>query len=557
MNPQRILHAPFLPKNRCSTAYALLHSPSVLKHVPRRLPTPRPRLNSRHLSTSVDRTVQSQQESRSFDNALSRTAAEDFSKNPLPDPLDDLTGLLTILENTCHIVEPHLIDIELNRKIVRRYEDFLEKSLHSSNDPAIQKAMDQMSAVDAVVQAFEILLLCDFGRDELSRKVRSWEQALGVLKRTPLTDNLSHVLLKANAFSGNVGRVISILDLRKQHNYVPRQTEFIYAIQSIEVAQDPFHRNVHMTEADLGPIDNPTRWLDAIVLNMRARDFELGIEYANLMLQCYAGGWTRRSRHFFWKLKQHQVRNLPDEQVPEDTTGMPARHIWYVNAGEMRRIPLKVKIRHNRTRPPFYKVPTDYRNQMIRKNTDYERPNGITRLELEKDLDFSLALTAAFAFADSLQLGACGHKPLEFNRATYNTLLRVCVRRGATSRAMHLIDDVMRNHPHEDVRPNVSTYNILFEALAKLGDVGMIQEYFGRMIHDGIQPDLYTVKFIVEGLLNLDDCSGAVTVVQDFFNQYNVLPPYRVHLRIFEFCLGKDLTFEAVRFDWYLLQASV
>ena len=58
---------------------------------------------------------------------------------------------------------------------------------------------------------------------------------------------------------------------------------------------------------------------------------------------------------------------------------------------------------------------------------------------------------------------------------------------------------------------------------------------------------------MVDGMLNMGDISGAITFVQDVFNQHGVLPPYTTHLKIIEFALASDLVYEAKR-HIYLLQ---
>jgi len=59
---------------------------------------------------------------------------------------------------------------------------------------------------------------------------------------------------------------------------------------------------------------------------------------------------------------------------------------------------------------------------------------------------------------------------------------------------------------------------------------------------------------LVDGYLNTGDISGAITILQDVFNQHQVLPPYTTHLKIIEFSLGYDLVFEAKRHVYFLQQ---
>lgn len=58
----------------------------------------------------------------------------------------------------------------------------------------------------------------------------------------------------------------------------------------------------------------------------------------------------------------------------------------------------------------------------------------------------------------------------------------------------------------------------------------------------------------MDGYLNAGDISGAVTLVQDMFNQYHILPPYTTHLKIIEFAIGNDLVYEAKRQVFFIQQ---
>lgn len=136
---------------------------------------------------------------------------------------------------------------------------------------------------------------------------------------------------------------------------------------------------------------------------------------------------------------------------------------------------------------------------------------------------------------------------------------------------MHVLDTVMSsnnksNNNHQGEReegdapssrscaPNTVSYNLVLAGLARVGDVVTVQEYYGKMIHAGLEPDAFTVRAVVDGLLNLGDAPAAVTVVQDFFNQHSVLPPYTTHVKILEFCLARDMIFEAKRYLYFLQQ---
>jgi len=58
----------------------------------------------------------------------------------------------------------------------------------------------------------------------------------------------------------------------------------------------------------------------------------------------------------------------------------------------------------------------------------------------------------------------------------------------------------------------------------------------------------------VDGHLNAGDISGAGTLVQDVFNQHQILPPYSTQMKIIEFALGHDLVFEAKRHVYFIQQ---
>lgn len=58
----------------------------------------------------------------------------------------------------------------------------------------------------------------------------------------------------------------------------------------------------------------------------------------------------------------------------------------------------------------------------------------------------------------------------------------------------------------------------------------------------------------MDGYLNAGDISGAVTLVQDMFNQHHILPPYTTHLKIIEFALGNELLYEAKRQVYFIQQ---
>ncbi len=81
-----------------------------------------------------------------------------------------------------------------------------------------------------------------------------------------------------------------------------------------------------------------------------------------------------------------------------------------------------------------------------------------------------------------------------------------------------------------------------------------MREMLTTMTNRGIRCNKYTVQALVDGYLNAGDISGAVSLVQDMFNQQRILPPYTTHLKIIEFALATDLTHEAKRHVYFIQQ---
>uniref|UniRef100_A0A7S1ZQG4 Pentacotripeptide-repeat region of PRORP domain-containing protein n=1 Tax=Trieres chinensis TaxID=1514140 RepID=A0A7S1ZQG4_TRICV len=118
-------------------------------------------------------------------------------------------------------------------------------------------------------------------------------------------------------------------------------------------------------------------------------------------------------------------------------------------------------------------------------------------------------------------------------------------------RMLRLMEEVMPGRGHE---PDIYTYNTVLDALARVGDVRTAGEKLVEMTNAGIRPDAFTVQHLADGLLNVGDVPGAVTLVQDMFNQHGVLPHPTTHLKVIEFALGNDLPYEAKRHVYFLQQ---
>ena len=394
---------------------------------------------------------------------------------------------------------------------------------------------------ETTMHAFHALLRCKLPTALLSRKVREWEKYIGGLGKTAMTDVLSLRMLEANGKAGNVGRAITLLSVRKSRQYPAQVIEFVYAIKAIEAAGLYFRnkRNVFLPDKDQPQIDDPTRWLDAILLNMSQRDFPLSTPVANRMLNTYAStGKSGKALHYFYRISR-----TPLEEEDEDFLGDNAKR----EMAHYRKRPVKIRMAM-RPMAPYHKIPSQVRGKLVHKPGSEVKQ---LKLDRESDPDWSPPLTAAISFADSLKQGACGHDPIQLDLISYSTLIKACVNRGSLWRAMHILDEVM---PSQGIEPDVIAYNTLLTGLSKVGDVPTIREYYAKMLSKGIKPTKETIEFIVHGLLNLGDIATAITIVQDSFNQHSLLPPYTCHLKILEFALARGLVFEAKRHVYFLQQ---
>lgn len=493
---------------------------------------------------------------------------------------------------------------EFCRALVAQYDTYINQLVteqnnnkDSSNNTMTSSSFisescrDRLLAAETVTTAFKALIKCHFHAPaDLSTAVRHWERTIGQLGRTSLTDHLSLRLLTANAKAGNLGRCLSLLELRARNNYRPRVREFLYTITALHVAAGtPGSKNLFVPDREQPLLDNPTRWLDAILIHMKQRQFPLDTAVANRMLQCYAGtGYTGKASHHFYRVARHPVKSAEEHHQHNNNTAhttttaaaidsnnndepehpppshRPRDWFYVPELGRHAFQETQVKLIYSRHPPPFYKIPAQVKGKLLFRADEKNHSRaggGQLRLERETEPEYSIPLAAAFAFADSLQQGACGHDPVLFNVGSYNALIKVCVYRGALWRAMHVLDTVLPNAPSSGgdgsppLRPNHVSYNLVLAGLARVGDVVTAQKYYHQMLNDAhLEPDAYTVRAIVDGLLNLVDVPAAVTVVQDFFNQHSVLPPTATHCKILETCLGRGMIFEAKRYVYFIQQ---
>ena len=442
------------------------------------------------------------------------------------------------------------------------------QSIAERIDPDPQKinATKWLLSSNTVSRAFRSLTRSNLETYDMGRRVRGLETLVGSIGLTPLTDLLSQNLLEANGKAGNVGRSLRLLTLRKSRHYAPNTYEFEHAIQSIDSAGLYLRkgRNVFLGEKDQPPLDNPTRWLDAILLNMSSRGVQLDIDTANRMLDCYASmGRSGKATHFFYDVVRDFVEDDGTYYPMRDVEGGDRHHHHPPQDFEGKKIPehvlqdmptfynRKIKVQMKmRDPPPYHKVPSRVKGSLVKRFGD-EEGGGITKLQQESEKSWSPGLTAAFAFADSLTHGACGHQPIALNKKSWNILIAACCNRGAIWRAMQIAEETMPNNGFE---PNIYTYNTILCALARVGDVPTMREYMVKMTNAGITPHQFTVDFLVSGHLNSGDIGGAVSIVQDMFNQHSVLPPYTTHLKIIEFALANNLVYEAKRHVYFIQQ---
>eukprot|EP00956_Cyclotella_meneghiniana_P003466 scaffold4216_cov45-Cyclotella_meneghiniana.AAC.5 len=429
----------------------------------------------------------------------------------------------------------------------------------------------------------------------LSKRVRNIERLIGSIGWTPITEGLSYRLLEANSKAGNVRRTLALLELRRRRGYIPEEKEFVHVINSIQAAQLPLRRsrNIYLHESALSEtsLDNPTRYLDAILVNMSQRGVSLTQDLAARMLSCYSStGRTGRALHYFYKVVKDPIEDdgtyipgphpthlgkegLEEWKNKKRGEGMARQFISYdTNDDSSQTNKLKdsayeeeaddepkTRVRMNmHPPPPFHKIPSRVKgvylsqSQIPDQNQETtESTKQMTKLEWELERDWSHSLTAAFAFADSLTHGACGHDPIELNLHAWNTLIKACCYRGAFHRALMILNETL---PQKGIDPDNFSYNTILAGMARVGDITFLRELLVKMTNKNIPVDKYTVQAMADGLLNIGDVSAASTIVQDIFNQHDALPPYKTHLKIIEFALANGLIFEAKRHVYFVQQ---
>jgi hypothetical protein len=266
-----------------------------------------------------------------------------------------------------------------------------EKVLSKVIDPGLVDVTQRMLSADLVESVVQALVTSKPSPIKLSRRVRELERLIGSIGMTPLTDQLSFRLLEANGKAGNVGRALSLLQLRLSREYKPVSREYECAIDAIVRAGTSLDtgRNIYIGDDFQPTIDNPTRWLDDILFNMHQRGEQLTPYMANRMLDTYAStGRTGKALHFFYDTKY--VWKGSDEAGEEQDSSRKPKKV--------------VRIRFCKP-PPYHKVPSLAGDKAV--GIPYQQGRK-PKLDWEKDPEWSKPLAAAFAFADSLIHGACG-----------------------------------------------------------------------------------------------------------------------------------------------------
>uniref|UniRef100_A0A6U3XBE5 Pentacotripeptide-repeat region of PRORP domain-containing protein n=1 Tax=Ditylum brightwellii TaxID=49249 RepID=A0A6U3XBE5_9STRA len=380
------------------------------------------------------------------------------------------------------------------------------------------------------------LLRCNLPPHILSQRLRSIETLIGNINCTPLNSYLSLQLLKSHGLAGNVGRTFSLLHLRTNKGYKTHAKEFEYCIQSIVSATLHLrqYRNVYIGDA----VDNrkkqgdhsatlqsqlevPTRWLDDILLHMSLRRQRV-LDSRNERHSQKTNHDEEESTSTEQQVEEEEIENKEEEELTATalnidlanrmlntfaSTGRSgkATHFFYtVKHGKEGG---KIKTKMVKKMPPYYKVPSQVKDKLMQKpsGSHYENDdddemkkeenstNGrkMTKLEWELERDYSLPLTSAFAFADSLTHGACGHDPIKLNVVSYNTLIKACCYRGALWRAMNILNVVM---PRNNIEPDSYSYNTILSGLARVGDIESMKELLITMTNKGVSVNAFTVQ---------------------------------------------------------------
>ncbi len=308
----------------------------------------------------------------------------DFEYNPKQTKKD-------ILEAATWHEDSRKWDVQFCRRAVEAYKSHLQyllqikqnqldtgsKSDREKSQQILQSGADILLKSYVTSQALSAMLKMKIPTHVLSKEVRSMERLIGSIGLTPLTDQLSFNLLRANGKSGNIGRVISLLNLRKAKGSEPKRAEFEYAIQSIDSAALYLrkNRNIFLNQGEQPEIDNPTRWLDAILVNMSERGFPLDTKMANRMLDSYScQGRDGKAVHFFYRVTREFVNEGKGDEKDasgnenKETDGSSNSEGDASENDKQDLMPIvndrkaRVRMKMVRQMPPYYKMPSDIRS---------------------------------------------------------------------------------------------------------------------------------------------------------------------------------------------------
>ena len=428
------------------------------------------------------------------------------------------------VRSSVDLYERHLLHLENHIQTISSKENtgnttnssVLFAGIHPS--PEKCKDTDIVLAPSSLAAAVRALTRTRLDTPIISKRIRNIERLIGSIGWTPITEGLSYRLLEANGKAGNVRRTLALLELRRRRGYEPKEKEFIHVITSIQSSQLSLRRSrniyLHETALSESSLDNPTRYLDAILVNMSQRGVTLTPDMAARMLSCYSStGRTGRALHYFYKVVHDPIEEdgvyipgphpthmgkealeewknkkrgegmgrllIPRHENSNQSSNNDAKCSAYEELEAMKaddeEMILKTRVRMNmHPPPPFHKIPSAVKGASLAQSRNQEEnielaekkfAKPMTKLEWELERDWSLSLTAAFAFADSLTHGACGHDPIELNITAWNALIKACCCRGAFHRALKILNETL---PQKGVNPDSVSYNTILAGLARV-----------------------------------------------------------------------------------------
>lgn len=113
----------------------------------------------------------------------------------------------------------------------------------------------------------------------------------------------------------------------------------------------------------------------------------------------------------------------------------------------------------------------------------------------------------------------------------FNTIIYFFAEARQLSKAVHVYT-LMRRSPDPAHRPNIATFNLLFNALLSRGANSYINRFymstisclFRQMLDSGVKPDLTALNFLVRGYVLSLHLNDALRVFHQFESEYGVEP---------------------------------